>query len=50
MTKWWNVVSLVMVCQFLCIFAVNSLAMSEKGVTTGKSWFLSVAFVGITGN
>ena len=34
----------------LMYIPVNSLAMSEKGVTMGKSWFLSVAFVGITGN
>ena len=41
---------MVMVCQFLCIFAAVSLAMSEKGVTIGECWFLSVVFVGITGN
>ena len=31
-----SVVSLAIVCQFLCIVALNSLPMSEKGVTIGR--------------
>ena len=31
-----NVVSLAIWIQFLCIVAVNSLPMSEKGVTMGR--------------
>ena len=31
-----SVVSLAIVCQFLCIVALNSLPMSEKGVTMGR--------------
>ena len=36
--------------QFLCIVAVNSLPKSEKEITLGECWFLSVVFVGIIGN
>ena len=39
--------SLAMVCQFLCIVVVNSLPMELQW---GECWFLSVVFVGITGN
>ena len=42
-----SVVSLAMVCQFLCIVVVNSLPMELQW---GECWFLSVVFVGITGN
>ena len=31
-----NVVPLAIVCQFLCIVAMNSLPMSEKGVAMGR--------------
>ena len=31
-----SVVSLAIVCQFLCMVAVNSLPVSEKGVTMGR--------------
>ena len=37
-------------CQFLCIIAVSSLLMSEKGVSMGECWFLPVVLVGITGD
>ena len=31
-----NVMSLAIVCQFLCIVAVNSLPMSAKGIIMGR--------------
>ena len=31
-----NAVSLAIVCQFLCIVAVNSLSMSAKGIIMGR--------------
>ena len=34
-----SVVSLAIWCQFLCIIAVSSLPMSEKGVTMGRMLF-----------
>ena len=40
-----SVVSLPVVCQFLCIVAVNSLPVSTKGVTMGKM-LVSVCGVG----
>ena len=36
MAKWWRVVSLATFCQFLCIIAVSTLPMLEKGVTKGR--------------
>ena len=38
MTKWWRVVSLSTLCQFLCIIAVSNLPMPEKGVTMGENF------------
>ena len=38
-----SVVSLAPVCQFLCIVAVNSLPMSEKGVMDG----VNVSYCGV---
>ena len=42
--------SLAIACQFSCIFAVNSLPMSEKGLTMGRMLVLTVMLVGIIGN
>ena len=44
MAKWWRVVSLPILCQFLCIVAVNRLPMFEKGVTMGR---ILVSFCGL---
>ena len=45
-----SVVSLATWCQFLFMITVSSLPMSEKEVTRGECFFLSVMFVGITGD
>ena len=40
-----NVVSLAIVCQFLCIVAVNSLTVSDKGITMGRMLILVSFFL-----
>ena len=39
-----SVMSLTTLCQFLCIIALSSLPMSEKGVTMGR---MLVSFCGV---
>ena len=41
MAKWWRVVSLATMYQFLCMMAVSCLPISEKGVLMGRM-FVSV--------
>ena len=33
-----SVVSLAILCQFLCIISVSSLPMSKKGITMGRTF------------